>query len=789
MIKTVNRFKLLRKLCTYICTVLIIAGCQSELEQPIPTHVKKPQKAEFVDRQTCIECHVDEYKQWIGSHHDLAMDVATEETVIGDFNNSTFTHQGVTSTFYKKDGKFFVRTDGPDSKLHDYEITYVFGVDPLQQYMVEFPDGRIQLPDIGWDDHPKEKGGQRWVHLHPDEEITPKHIFHWTRRFLNWNYMCAECHTTNLQKNYDLETNTFKTTWTMIDVGCQSCHGPGSNHVEWARSVENTESQEYKFEDMGIEVNLKANDSHMQIESCARCHARRNGLRKDYKYGKPFMDSYVPQVLTDLFYYPDGQILDEVYVYGSFIQSKKYQRGVRCTDCHNPHTARLHTYGNELCTGCHSSTPSEKFSNITNKNYDSPDHHFHEKNSPGAQCVECHMPETKYMIVDPRRDHKFQVPRPDLSVKLNVPNSCNRCHSDQSAQWSADYINEWYPSTREKRDKETHFADIFAAAQAGKPEAEAGLFNIIADTEKPAIIRATALNILSGYREKDAINVTAVSLGDDDPLVRYEAVRGISVLIPKVMEGDIQEKKYSLLVPLLNDPIRAVRTEAARALTEVPAKQFNQIDLKDFKKALDEYKERQESIADRPESHLNMGIMYENTGENDMAEASYKTAVRIVPDFTPAMFNLANFYNRTGRNKEAEHQLREIIKLDPENGDAYYSLGLLLSELSRLDEAVDTLGRAVGLIPDRARMRYNYSLALRHLGRNQDAISEMLNAYQIDPFDPGIVQSLAIFYIQEKQWEMALPYAEKLIELVPDAEGPKQMLKQIQLAVEAGKDE
>ncbi|MCP4272922.1 MAG: hypothetical protein GY781_13335, partial [Gammaproteobacteria bacterium] len=314
-------------------------------------NITKPEKAEFVDRQSCIECHEKQYAEWTDSHHDLAMDVATEETVLGDFNNSTFINYGLTTSFYKKNAKFFVNTDGPDGKRHDYEISYVFGVDPLQQYMIEFSDGRIQVLDIAWDTRSGEQGGQRWFHLHPDEKITPKHIFHWTRRFLNWNYMCAECHTTNLQKNFDLETNTFKTTWSEIDVGCQACHGPGSNHVEWARILQETGEDDNKYDNMGLEVNLKADDSHVQVEACARCHARRNGLSRDYQYGKPFMDHFVPQLLIDPLYYPDGQILDEVYVYGSFIQSRKYHQGVRCSDCHDPHTARLRVQGNDLCNG------------------------------------------------------------------------------------------------------------------------------------------------------------------------------------------------------------------------------------------------------------------------------------------------------------------------------------------------------------------------------------------------------------------------------------------------------
>jgi len=647
--------------------------------------------------------------------------------------------------------------------------------------MIEFPDGRIQMPDIGWDDHTKEKGGQRWFHIHPDDDITPDHIFHWTRRFLNWNYMCAECHTTNLLKNYDLETNTFNTTWTMINVGCQGCHGPGSNHVEWTNAEDQAAG-----DNKGLEVNLKAKDSHEQIESCARCHSRRNGLQKDYQYGKPLMDYFVPQVLIDPFYYPDGQILDEVYVYGSFVQSKKYQHGVRCTDCHNPHTARLHTYGNDLCTSCHSSPPPQEYAGLKDSDYDSPVHHFHKEGSPGAQCAECHMPETNYMVVDPRRDHKFQIPRPDLSVKLDIPNPCNRCHKDKSAQWAADKINEVYASTREKREKEIHDAEIFAAGQQGKAEAKSGLFKIIKNREKPAIIRASALNILSRFRgQEDVIDVTALSLMDEDPFVRYEAVKGISSLIPKALPTAEQKKKYSLLAPLLKDPTLAVRSETARALTEVPATLFAQKDRKDYEKALEEYKQRQDSIADRPEAHLNLGIMYENLGENDMAEASYKTSIRLVDDFYPARFNLANMYNRLKRNAEAEQQFREIIAFDPEDGQAYYSLGLLLAEVNRFDEAAAAMEKAVKFMPERARVRYNYALVLSHLGRNVDALSEMITAHQVDKQDPGIVNAIAIFYVQEKNWKEALIYSEKLVELVPDAPGPKQMLKQIEQQMSA----
>jgi len=188
----------------------------------------------FVGGKVCAGCHQKEYKLWQGSHHDLAMQVANDNTVLGDFSDANFTYFGVTSTFYKRDGKFKVRTDGPEGKLKDYEIKYAFGVYPLQQYLIEFPGGRLQALSIAWDSRPKGEGGQRWFHLYPKEKITHDDTLHWTGPNQNWNYMCAECHSTNLKKNYDLKSDTYSTTWFEINVSCEACHGPGSRHVAWA---------------------------------------------------------------------------------------------------------------------------------------------------------------------------------------------------------------------------------------------------------------------------------------------------------------------------------------------------------------------------------------------------------------------------------------------------------------------------------------------------------------------------------------------------------------------------
>ncbi len=335
--------------------------------------------ATFVGSASCRECHTAAYDKWKGSDHERAMDVANEQTVLGDFNNATFTHRGLTSRFYTRDGKFFVETEGPDGKPGEFEITYVFGIRPLQQYLVPFPGGRLQCLTIAWDTQQK-----RWFHLYPDQDIPASDWLHWTRNAQNWNGMCAECHSTNLRKGYDADKETFNTTWSEISVGCEACHGPGSRHNAWARVPPMARSS---LENKGLVVPTSGITSAQLVELCAPCHSRRAELG-DYDHtGRLLLDHMLPSLLTEGLYEADGQQLDEVYTYASFLQSKMYARGVRCSDCHDSHSARLLRTGNDLCLQCHQ-----------REVYDTADHHFHKKQvdgrpSDGALCVKCHMPE------------------------------------------------------------------------------------------------------------------------------------------------------------------------------------------------------------------------------------------------------------------------------------------------------------------------------------------------------------------------------------------------------------
>lgn len=704
------------------------------------------------------------------------MQAANEHTVLGNFNNASFTYFDLTSTFYKREGKFFVRTDGPDGELHDYEIRYTFGVTPLQQYLIEFPGGRYQALSVAWDTRPKEEGGQRWFHLYPTEKIAYDDILHWTGLNQNWNHMCAECHSTNLNKNYEPEEDRFNTAWSEINVACEACHGPGSRHVAWAeRAASNGKSS--KDGDHGLVVRLADRQGvrwvidpdsgnaqrsappkwSTEIEICARCHARRATISGDYVHGRPLHDTHLPALLEESLYHADGQIKDEVYVYGSFRQSKMYREGVTCSDCHEPHSLKLRAGGNAVCAQCH--LPQK---------FDTRSHHFHKPDSKGASCVECHMPATTYMVVDPRRDHSIRIPRPDLSVKLNTPNACNQCHTDRSAEWAAEAVQKWYGHTPKGFQ---NFAEALHAGRRGAAKAERLLVQLASDDAAPNIARATALAQLGRYLSPTVLEVLQPTLHDHDPMIRASTLRALEALEPSA--------RFQLTHHLLQDSVRAVRIEAARILAAVPQEQLTPEQRGVFAKAVEDYVAAQLVNADRPEPHLNLGILYLSRGDFSRAESAYHTALRLQPSFVQAYVNLADVYRVQQRDDKGEEALRKALEIAPQQGDVYHALGLLLVRQKRLAEAMTALAQAAKLRPESARYQYVYAVALNSTGKPQAAIQVLKEAHKRHANDRDILFALVTFERDRGNLDSAVGYGEKLVTLMPHDRSAQALLSQL----------
>jgi len=778
------------------------AHAGSEPMEPLPValparHPPVAPGGGYVGAQTCAECHATEYRHWQNSHHAQAMLPATEQTVLGDFKNASFAYAGVTSTFFRRDGKFMVRTEGPEGGLQDFEIAYTFGVHPLQQYLIGFPDGRYQMLGIAWDSRPREEGGQRWFHLYPDQNLTHRDPLHWTGLQQNWNYMCAECHSTNLRKNYDAKLNRFNTTWSEINVSCEACHGPGADHLTWARKegdwqkLDRTQGLAIALDERrGLRFQLRAlamqglnlaatalnpdmlraakpaagnaptttpPTVNRELELCARCHSRRGQFWEDYTFGKPLLDTHRLALLTPDLYYPDGQIKDEVFEHGSFLQSRMQAKGVSCSDCHEPHSGRLRAPGGQVCLQCHLAAK-----------YESPRHHFHPAGSPSADCVACHAPTTTYMVVDPRHDHSFRIPRPDLTVKLGVPNACTRCHGDKPAEWAVEQVRKWYgkPSPGHQQ-----FAEALHAGALDAPGARELLRALLRNPDQPSIARASGAVLLGERLDPQSFDALRPLLADPDPLLRSAAARALAALPP--------ELKVQHLIPLLDDPVRQVRIDAARTLARVPKETLTENQRQALQRGVAETIVSEQTNAERPESYLNIGLIHVDQGQYDPAEAAYRAALDLQSDFTQAAVNLADLYRIQGREGEGEKTLRRALDLDPRNAAAHHALGLSLIRQKRLPEALTALAEAARLGDDNPRYGYVYAVALNGAGQGQQAIQTLKATLAKHPNDRDTLMALVAFQRDAGNRDTARDYARRLAVLEPDNPEVRELLRQV----------
>ena len=688
------------------------------------------EQATYVGDKACAECHSKETHEWKGSDHDLAMMVADEKSVKGDFNNSKFDYNGMITTFFKEGDKFMVNTDSEDGTLKDYEISYTFGIYPLQQYMIKFPKGNVQVMDIAWDSRSKEEGGQRWYHIHADDNVTAGDVLHWTGGNFNWNYMCADCHSTNLKKNYDAETKSYHTTWDVINVSCEACHGPASKHISWSKN------QDLNMTNKGFPLSLKYKVgkwdvntttgrtalTDKEIEVCAKCHSRRSQLDDDFTPGDKFSDHYLAAMLEEDLYFPDGKIQDEVYVYDSFLQSKMYAKGVTCTDCHNPHTLKRRAEGDKVCFQCHQ---SEKYTAAA--------HHFHKEGSTGSSCVACHMPARTYMGVDSRNDHSFRVPRPDLSVEMKeIPNACNLCHTDKEAKWAADAVKNWYGKIPVGKQ---NFAHSLQALRTNSQDAPKQLYDVLM-SNAPGIAKATAIAYLGNYPSKQTYTTTLQMLRNSDAKLRRTALQSLEAFPPKMR----MKKTFDML----SDPVKIVRMEAARQLAAFPLGRLPKAQKERIQKAFDEYEKVLLFTSERPESQLSLGVFYTNRNMPEKAKKAYEEAIRLQPQFVPSYINYSNFLLTNGKSEEAFEILKKGLAAVPDMAILHHALGLWYVRNKENKKAVAELKKAAGLAKDNARFNYVYAVSIGEEDP-KEAIKVLEESYPQHTGDMQIVSGLVYY--------------------------------------------
>jgi len=711
-------------------TLIWIPGCQ-------PAHItenQKESKATYVGSSSCKTCHTNEYNDWLKSDHFQAMKPATNSTVLGDFDNTTYVADGVSNTFFKKDGKFYINTQGDDSKYHDYEVLYTFGYFPLQQYLVAFPGGRMQATRVSWNSRDK-----KWFHQYAGQKIDSKDWLHWTGNGQNWNTMCAFCHSTNLQKNYNDSTDTYHTTWSEINVSCENCHGPGSTHLDFVQSAAFKKGE--RIRNSGF-IYARDTTPQIQLNSCAACHGRKSDIAQEVMHTDEIMDDLIPQVISTENYFPDGQIRDEDYEYGSFTQSKMFNNGVQCTNCHNPHSGQLRKDGNQLCLQCHKGT------------YDSPTHHFHKMGTEESLCINCHMPVKTFMGIDHRRDHSFRVPRPDQSITYGTPNTCTSCHADKSNTWAANAIVKWYGP-----DRKYHFSDDLAPGSLLDDKSEAHLIKLLSDTLQPEIARATAAYYLGNIQTPNSAQSILKSLEDKKPLVRYHAVRSL--------ENFPDEVWHVEALPLLKDKVRAVRIAAADLFHRLPPSAIQASAKEAYMNADLENNNFLHYQTDFAVGNVMLADYEMQSGNYVSAVDYYQKGLKKDNQMNYARFNLSAAYNSLGKNEEALKTLQDAASIDPKNERVYYNLGLLYYEMKNETLAIENFQKAYELNSQNPGLYYNYGLLLQQKGKLKEAEQILLKGVKFNPGASNLNYALAYYYMTQRLPQKARPFAMALHQIDP----------------------
>ncbi|PQJ69742.1 tetratricopeptide repeat protein [Polaribacter butkevichii] len=698
----------------------------------------------FLGDQKCKECHQDQFDKWKGSDHDKAMDLADSVSVLGDFNNKKFTSQGVTSHFYKKGKDFYVNTEGRDGKYHDYKIIYTFGVTPLQQYIVQFPNGHYQCLRTAWD-----SVKNKWFDLYPDFKVVHSEWLHWSRGGLNWNNMCSDCHSTNVRKNYDQKTDSYNTKFAIINVNCEACHGPGKQHVS------DVEKLGEKYVASGTFQMTTDTAPRELVDECARCHMRREQFSEFFNFEGTVLDHYYPQLLEERLYQADGQILDEDYVYGSFLQSKMYQNDVTCTNCHDAHTLKLKFDGNKLCAQCH---VPEKF--------DTPEHHFHQPNTEGAKCINCHMPGRFYMGNDFRRDHSFRIPRPDLSVKYGTPNACAGCHKDKDDVWAAKSFKKLFGEV-----DSIHFSEKLAPGITMQPNGHVGLIELMHDKHQPEIVRASATKVLSNYNAQNFVQDYISLLNDDSALVRGASVDVLS---------SMNTTDYtSYFLPLLEDPKRSIRIKTFYGLGGVAETDIPEVYKESYAKVKKEFYLHLKTNADFVGARMKKGDYYLKQGNITKAIESFESALAIDNINNQIRLNLATLYYNNKEYKKAEEAFTTVIEQEPTYGPVYYSLALMYAELNRVDEAIVQLKKAMKIMPENIRVYYNLGLLYDKKQDYKNGEKTLISGLKVEATNEGLLYALAYLYSKSNQKEKAKNIVKRLIELYPNNQQYPNFLNQL----------
>lgn len=699
----------------------------------------------YAGSASCRECHEEAWNEWRTSHHARAqrdLDPALDDVAFQPMRS--IQHGTQLSFADEKNDRYRIITMGPDGEQQPFEPAGAIGVDPLWQYLIPTERGRVQVTELAFD-----PDKQEWFNVYGDEDRRHDEWGHWTQRGMNWNSMCADCHMTAYDKQYDPDRDAYDPQYLEQGVGCEACHGPMRDHVDWQEAHPGARARyEQTGEPEDPTIVAMTRDEHAQV--CGSCHARRSDLTGNFEPGDAFVEHYelfLPD-LTDVFY-PDGQVREEDFEYAAFKLSAMHNWGVRCMDCHYWHSAEVARTDNMLCLRCHERGIADR------RPIDEVEHSHHPPGTPGFLCKDCHMPQTVYMARHWRHDHGMTIPDPLLNKEHGIPDACTRCHEEEGIDWSIEYVNEWYGDRMERPTR--HRARLLARLKEGDLSAVPGVLELLED-EPNANWRAVYLRFLrqvislasSEQQLATAVAPLLKALDDPSPLVQANAIDSLEPLA-RVLADPLGQK--------LTSPHRIVRIKAAWALRE-------NVDLDS--RAGRDLMTYLRFNQDQPPGAFQMATLHAARGKFSDALSWYERSLAWDARMPPARHGYATALQALGRSADAARVLLEGASIEPNNALYPYWLGLLYDEMGEAVAARDALRAAVKRDDSHARYWYNLGLAEDQLGNHDRAFQALDRAEELDPTTGQYAFTRGTIYERLGQADQARAEFERALQIDPD---------------------
>ena len=694
---------------------------------------------------SCRACHENFYQRWSTSFHGLAMQPYTAELA-----KTKLTPQAadiVAGMFsFRADVNHGVVIEHSPNGEKSYPITQVMGGKNVYYFLTPLDRGWLQTLPVAYDVRRKEwfdttASAMRHFGDRRDEAL------YWKDRPLTFNTSCFNCHVSQLSKNYDLKTDSYHSTWTEPGINCETCHGPSAEHIKLFHSLGKGQPAPgdiklISFNELSIEQRNSA---------CAPCHAKMSAVTVNFKPRERYFDHFDLVTYENPDFYADGRDLGENYTYTGWRRSPCVKSGkLDCIQCHTSsgrYRFQEPATANDACLPCHSDLVKN-----------APAHTHHKADTPGNQCISCHMPMTEFGRMR-RSDHSMLPPTPAATIACQSPNACNICHSKEDANWSDKFVRKWYKRDYQKPVLER--AALLAAARKGDWTKLPSILAYLTSKEHEEILTTSLLRLLTACPSDDKWPVLRKLTEDASPLVRSAAA--------EALQGHLDEANINALLKATGDDYRLVRVRAASTLAALPPEGLPAEQQKRLQHAMNELIDSLKSQPDEMSSHYTLGNLHMTQGRAREAVEEFETAMKLQPEALPPHINAALAYNTLGQNEKAEASLRRALALNPASAEAHLNLGMLLAEMKRLVEAEQSFRAAFRADPKSAQAAYNLAI-LTSTANPAESLEWCSRAATLGPENPRYGYTYAFYLDRAGNLDQALKVIRTVRQSHPEHE-------------------